>query len=476
MGLISRQPVDEQQLVQPPTAPVTTEAQEDRQMTNPQRRAPDVRSATLPKQRPSIVGLLPQWEGAPGYAPIVGALEETFARPAIAKTPTGVDIVSGADAAALLALTSIVEARPVHVGAKQLSVLPDWSDDGDWAAADTALRYADELRLPFDPLLLDFTEPNGEPCWLGEGGVRHGLYGALLARGQSVQLGSLIGSGELAIVPFGVIGRGPDRTVGLPASPDGPAMPAQAPLGTLIVTNKRVAAGGELLLGDVRLALEDSESPRGQMAALIASLAAEDAARYAEPGEPPQPFATPARVCVGSGGLAGRLVDVFADGQPGTVKFTDTPKRHAETVDALTREAWIVINLALISLRAMFLLDSANVELAPAPVSRQVRRAAERSEGKRKIAMSVQITAKPAAKQATSSGRRRDYQYAFERRGSYRHVTRGSHAKAELMRPCPRKDQAHEQSGGRCRREWVPPHIVGGGEGKPLILKTRRVS
>jgi hypothetical protein len=104
--------------------------------------------------------------------------------PAIARTSEGADIVSGADLMAFQGIAALHESHPIYIGARQLEVLPRWSTDGDWDAAATALRYAAELQLPFDPLFLDFTSPDGEPCWLAGEAASCGLYGAVLFRGK----------------------------------------------------------------------------------------------------------------------------------------------------------------------------------------------------------------------------------------------------------------------------------------------------
>ena len=149
----------------------------------------------------SALALLPHWEGSPGFYPVARALIALIEMPAIARTGNGVDIISGADLTAFQAIAAMYQAHPIYVGPRQLEVLPRWSTASDWDDAATALRYAAELRLPFDPLFLDFTAEDGEPCWLGEG-RECGLYGALLFRGKDEVDRALVGAGQLAIVLY----------------------------------------------------------------------------------------------------------------------------------------------------------------------------------------------------------------------------------------------------------------------------------
>jgi hypothetical protein len=416
--------------------------------------------------------LLPGWEGVPGFGSVGRALYAMTEMPPLSASEDGIDIVSAADVAAFQSLVALVQARPVYVGAEQLTVLPPLSDRGERSSTAAALRYASELQLPFDPLFLDFTGPGGEPCWIGAGKARCGLFGALLLRGSDAIPGALIDGGELAIFPFGAVAReaGGERR---PWAHPRAAMPAQAALGALVVGGSRPQDGGELWLGESGFADHLGSRPEERMLALGATVAAELAfAQY----EPTQPFATVARVHAGSGGNMLPLLKAFGRGRPGRRSFGELEAESRDAVTGAIGEAGLVLTLSLVALRAVFLLESANVELTQVPVTRQVRRAAERSEGQTRIALTVTVRMARRTRRKAPAGSGRDCAYAWERRGHYRHVTRGPHATPEHMRPCPREDEAHRASGGCCRREWVPPHVVGAGEGKPLIPKARRLA
>lgn len=70
---------------------------------------------------------------------------------------------------------------------------------------------------------------------------------------------------------------------------------------------------------------------------------------------------------------------------------------------------------------------------------------------------------------------KRDYAYAFDRRGHYKHVTKGPHVKnPDHMKPCPIWQTRHPET-MVCRREYVPPTVVGVAEGRPYVPKSRTV-
>jgi hypothetical protein len=423
----------------------------------------------------SPVDVFPRWEGAPGYEPVARALERLLELPPIGRTPEGVDIISGADLTAFQAIVAMQQAHPVYVGDRQLQVLPPWSTASDWDAVSTALRYADELRLPFDPLFLDVTARNGEPAWIGrDDATEFGLYGALLFRGTHGLSAAMVGDGQLAIVPFGVLRLTDDHVTCPWAVADAISMPPQAAAGTLIVGGSRHSRHGELWFGEAGYAGSMGRRPSERMQALAGAVSAELAASE-DPSVPSRAFATPARIWAGSGGVMQPLIGALKLGEVGRFGFDGLSAPWRAHTGALVGESNLVLELALNALRSMFLLDSTNVELVPA-ATRQVRRSAERSGGRVKIALTVRVRPRARSGRARRPGNtKRVFSHSFERSGTYRHVTRGRHARPELMRPCPRDDEAHRASGGVCRRYWVSPHVVDAGDGKPFVPKTRLV-
>jgi hypothetical protein len=427
-------------------------------------------NAALLPTNPSPLDQLPAWEGAPGYYAIARALMRMIELPALGSNAEGVDIISAADLAAFQGIVALEESHPVYVGPHQLEVLPPWSASSDREAVASALRFAAEMPLPFDPLFLDFTAENGDPYWSVVGERAFGLFGAVMFRATNSPKGALVNAGQLAIVPCGVImDDGEKRQSPWALAPD-ILMPRQAAAGLVIIGGDRQPAGGELWLGESGYAGYMGPSVNERMVTLGVTVPVEIAA------DENVAFDVAARVIAGTGGNMQPLIGVMRGEPVGRVALGEVAPGFAGDVDAVIKESRLVLHLALDALRAMFLLDSTNVELVPASVSRQVRRAAERSEGRTRIAMTVRVkhrqrTERPARARAG----KRTFSHSFERIGTYRHVTRGPQAKPEHMRPCPEDDELHRASGGRCRRYWVSSSVVDAGPGKPFIPKTRRV-
>jgi hypothetical protein len=120
------------------------------------------------------------------------------------------------------------------------------------------------------------------------------------------------------------------------------------------------------------------------------------------------------------------------------------------------------------ALKLLYLLDSANVEVAPMPVSRQVRRQAERTAAE--IAWTVRVRTPQQHESRDQQPGQREYSHRFEVRGNFAHHREGSwlydHSAPQDIRACPRC--------GRCRRVWRAPHIKGPTD-RPLAIKIRRV-
>jgi hypothetical protein len=150
-------------------------------------------------------------------------------------------------------------------------------------------------------------------------------------------------------------------------------------------------------------------------------------------------------------------------------------KLSDETQQFALKDAWILLFQIQSVFDALYFLDAHNVTLAAAQVSRQVRRKAQR-EGT-PIAQTVRVAATQVRRdRKPGKGGTANYSHRFERKGYTRHVTKGSHAKADLMKPCYRRDPKTNEPTcpDGCRREWVPPTIVGD-ENLPFVPKTRIV-
>ena len=114
----------------------------------------------------------------------------------------------------------------------------------------------------------------------------------------------------------------------------------------------------------------------------------------------------------------------------------------------------------------MLLLDNTvGVSLEPAPVSRQVRRQAQRTRAQ--IALTVTIRQPTRRPGRSGNAGSVDYSHRFERRAQYRCMTSGPHFKPDKLSSwCPRHG-AHA-----CRCEFVQATIVGPAD-KPFIPKVR---
>jgi hypothetical protein len=145
----------------------------------------------------------------------------------------------------------------------------------------------------------------------------------------------------------------------------------------------------------------------------------------------------------------------------------DVPEDQVEAMQV--QMATLAAQITRQVIKLLYLLDSSNVELAPATVSRQVRREVERRGGE--IAWTVRIrepTRQERGRDETPGTR--DYSHRFEVRGNFAHYREGSwlyeHSAPEEIGPCPRC--------GSCRRVWRSSHIKGPTD-KPLAIKIRRV-
>jgi len=413
---------------------------------------------------------LPAWEGVHSWRTVCEDVARACASDHDAEI-RGTAVGAGVTAVSVMALDALRIARPIHIGAAQLAALPAFD------TVDDALMYARELRLPFDPVYLDFTDRGG-PAWVTVDGRQLALYGALLGRGPIDHPDATVPFGKLSIVPFGMAVRAGEAT-SVPADGRGEEHPPAAPLGSVAVDVEHDVADLAITgCGDI------GESEPSLYAA-VASLPSAQVYDIVQPGT--RAGAVPCRILTGSGALVAEAVRAADEATPGWLRAPLAPL-GAPLAAGFFIEAHRVCELAMRALAALFLIDSANVEIVDAPVSRQVRRAVERAaDARRQIAMTVAIrTRRPDSRPTPArDGKPFPYSHAFERGPTYRHVKRGSHVRCSACRgeqpdctrcdgtgldpeqvtPCPRH--------GLCRREYVPTTIVGAGTGLPLVLKAR---
>lgn len=134
------------------------------------------------------------------------------------------------------------------------------------------------------------------------------------------------------------------------------------------------------------------------------------------------------------------------------------------------------VDAAEIAAEVIYFMESVNVDLAPAPVSRQERRAVERKGGK--IGLVVKVREPKRRRPTDPSGDHRDFSHRFERRGGYVHnfETKGDGSPnanfATYERTRPEKRIVVE--GLPCYRFWRRDTVVGPVD-KPLVVKVRDV-
>ena len=347
-----------------------------------------------------------RWEGSRGFMPAV-----RMAR-AISELPpelaTAEELLVGRSMAGML-----TQARVVNCPAEQLNAVSDdvFEDLG------RAFEYAAEARLPFAVTFFDFLDALGHGPAIGV----HFVEG---------------GGKELGFQLQGVVAAESEderETIYLPIL----GAPGQAPeeIGAAFVgwDGERQA-----LVEPHRWQEPSSDSGVGPVT-LFSVSAAMDAL-----GETPRAVGG-ALVGVARGDLADEAVDEF---RMFAAAMTGTAMRQA--------------------LKVVYLLDSMNVELTPATVSRQVRRQAQRQGTQ--IAWTVHVRQAVGAKVGQEDSGSRGFSHRFEVRGNFAHHPAGSwlyrHSARDEIHPCPRC--------GVCRRVWRPPHIKGPAD-RPLAIKIRRV-
>lgn len=116
----------------------------------------------------------------------------------------------------------------------------------------------------------------------------------------------------------------------------------------------------------------------------------------------------------------------------------------------------------------LYFLDTPNIEIVDAPLTRQIRRQAERSGAT--IAQTIFVKhSQRRSKQRDGDAESIDYSHQFEVRGHWKYYPKGTRtadARPDLLRFVPGR--------GMCRKIWCPP-FVKGPEDAPLVIKTRRL-
>lgn len=120
-------------------------------------------------------------------------------------------------------------------------------------------------------------------------------------------------------------------------------------------------------------------------------------------------------------------------------------------------------------LKCLYFLDTPNIELVDAPLSRQVRRRAERDGVEISKTIFVRHSQKRSVHRDDDDSDHIDFSHRFEVRGHWKYYPEGTKtadARPDLLRYVPGR--------GMCRKIWCPP-FVKGPDDKPLVIKTRRM-
>lgn len=353
--------------------------------------------------------LASRWEGSRGFMPAVRLAQAIQAAPPASQRDE--EQLIGGTMTGLLAA-----AKPIVCPPEQLNAVPDdvFPDLG------TAFEYACLTRLPFDAVFFDF--------------VDH------MNRAPTMAVHMVEGGGqELGFELRGVVAgeNHDDETIVFLPLVGYPGMPPEE-LGAVFVDRGTASrpASSQPTRWTESITLPGSRQIQVTMMSVSAAMEAL--------GEEPRPI---------SGALMGAARGSVRD------------ELAANYQVALAVSAATAFRLAL---KVIYLLDSVNVELAPVPVSRQVRRQAERKGAE--LAWSVAVRPPRTQEGDPKGGGSRSHSHRFEVRGNFAHHQEGSwlytHSDPSDIRPCPRC--------GTCRRVWRPPHTKGPTDA-PLVVKVRRI-
>jgi hypothetical protein len=355
------------------------------------------------------IGIERRWEGSRNFGPAVRLANAINRRSPI--TPTDEEVFVGKTMAGMLEV-----ARPIVCPPEQLNAVADdvFRDFGE------ALEYAAIARLPFEVVFFDFTDELGQAPSMHFHMVEEGQELGFELRG--VLAGEEPEQEETIFVPIIGSPNEPPEEIGLVLVDWSKDRRGAAKPGRWVETLER--PGHERL--DVTFF-----NPAAAMQAI---------------GETPRAVA---------GALMGvaRASSGIPAGQVEAFKFN------------LAAASGTAVRMAL---KALYLLDSANVEISEAPLSRQARRQADRKGTN--IAWIIRVRPPQSAERESDEQGKRSFSHRFEVRGNFAHYKEGGwlyeHSDPEDIRPCPRC--------GRCRRVWRQPHIKGPVD-KPLAIRVRRV-
>jgi hypothetical protein len=174
---------------------------------------------------------------------------------------------------------------------------------------------------------------------------------------------------------------------------------------------------------------------------------------------------SPKPVLYGCVRFGGQLPDPPEGLRAGTIRNASFWAIGAETETQLFPDLWI-FQPTIAAASALRLLEAVNVTLQPAVLSRTIMRRAGREDAA--IPLEVLIRTTRAATNQSPTAGTVDWQHRWTVRGHWMHFKRGPVYNAN-----PRK-RVLDSTHGECVKVWCPP-FVKGPEGKPLVLKARRL-
>lgn len=421
--------------------------------------------------------LRPKWEGLYSFDK---AWDSTVSLALENEIVPGTNIFSTRSGVAARTARILARSMPLNFGKAQLeAVLNLCRSDGV-----DPFEFLREHRAAFDLLFLDYSDIGIHPTMVQDAkGAFVELYGASYWRSSDE---------NLSIVPFGARMHVDDEIGHIVGQSDGEnqwPLPAESLTGSLMILDDvEVRAPAKAFIGYHDQEQDDNAM---EMQCIIPVRCLPDLFAHFYPDLGTKQLEdlrnVPGDVLIGVGGQPA-LGMIFAEellraerelGREPTevaldsIDFMDLPRRPAR---AILADAVMVLKQSEAVIDSLYFLDSHNVAIEDATVSRQVRRRAERSGGEIQIAQVVRVGPTKIRRTPTKDkGGTANYSHRFERRGYTRHVTKGSHAKADLIQPCYRRDaEGNLTCPNGCRREWVPPTIVGDEE-LPFVPKTRVV-
>lgn len=381
--------------------------------------------------------------------------------------PPPADVLGVDVRAAFYALHAMQKAHVITVDPLQIDAIPPFDH---WKEA---FDYGNHARLPFDCVFLDCELPNRISIENRSGAAPFEFIGALLA----------IEDQTLIIVPFG---RARQNEVANPVTVDmggdGPVRerpiddwdPHYTPLGAVVIN------------------LADAETPRDDESFTNQThFSTQEGSTmgigYTIWRTSVSWFEQQLRINQGKQGEQGEQGEEAKHAEFRELDFDWTPEPGSPLdlaniilyphepdpgePDVASALAWASMNMmaAGIVLRTLYFLDTPNIEIGQAEVSRQVRRAAERRGARISQTVWVKHNQTRTRPDPDHESEKIDYSHRFEVRGHWKYYPEGTQmadARPDLLRYVPGR--------GLCRKIWCPPHVKGP-EDKPLVPKTRRV-